>query len=301
MTSTYLAAVCLWLIGLGPGSCDDLYFIDAHSQVDTEIGLDEVLKLMDGAGITRTILSARGRRDAEDIAELAESHPDRITAAVRTKSRHYFKNSGKYYKKLEDQLNDGRFGAMAELLLYHAQKGDNAPEVKLFPGDAQVQAAVSAACKRGWPVIVHIEFAALSSGARKRYWAVLKEFLNDSANCPVALIHMGQLYADDVRAALSRHPNLYFLTSHSNPIATGRSQQPWINMFDNRDLAPAWVEIMIAHPDRFIFAVDNVWEDQWRNGYREQVDLWRRALGNLPPQIAHAIAHGNAEKLWKLR
>jgi len=300
-TSTYLAAACLWLIGLSPGFCDDLYFIDAHSQVDTEIELDEVLKLMDGAGITRTILSARGRRDAEDIAGLAESHPDRITAAVRTKSRHYFENNGKYYKKLADQLNDGRFGAMAELLLYHAQKGDMAPEVKLFPGDAQVQAALNAARERGWPVIIHIEFAALSSGARKRYWAALKELLDDNPNYPVALIHMGQLYADDVRASLARHPNLYYLTSHSNPIATGRSRQPWINMFDKNDLAKEWVEVMISYPDHFIFAVDNVWDGQWRNGYREQVDLWRRALGKLPSQVAHAVAHGNAEKLWKLK
>ena len=32
----------------------------------------------------------------------------------------------------------------------------------------------------------------------------------------------------------------------------------------------------------------------------QQVDLWRKALGKLPDEVAHAVAHGNAERLWKL-
>ena len=45
---------------------------------------------------------------------------------------------------------------------------------------------------------------------------------------------------------------------------------------------------------------DNVFEEHWGRLYVEQVALWREALATLPRDVAHAIAHRNAERLWKL-
>ena len=55
----------------------------------------------------------------------------------------------------------------------------------------------------------------------------------------------------------------------------------------------------MAHPDRFVFALDNVWPEHWEEFYLEQMKYWRNALADLPADVAHAIAHGNAERLWK--
>ena len=55
----------------------ELYFIDAHSQVDGGIEKDEVIQRMNAAGIQKTILSSRGNRRAFDIADWAEIYPDR--------------------------------------------------------------------------------------------------------------------------------------------------------------------------------------------------------------------------------
>jgi predicted TIM-barrel fold metal-dependent hydrolase len=277
-----------------------LYFVDAHSQVDHNIALESVVSLMKEAGVKTTILAARGKREPREIANLAEKYPGRVVAAVRTKGKPYQRNSSDYYRELSEQLDSGRFGAMAEVLLYHARKGGKADKVMVFPDDERVAAAFEGARKRGWPFVLHIEFASLGGGKRKQYWAALKRFLARHSDHPVVLIHMGQLDASRVEKLIDACPNVYFLTSHSNPVATGRSGQPWVNMFSNGVLAPEWEALLVARRERFIFALDNVWAEQWRKGYREQVLLWRQALDELPPDVAAAVAHGNAESLWNL-
>ena len=71
-------------------------------------------------------------------------------------------------------------------------------------------------------------------------------------------------------------------------------------MFDGDDLTAAWKELIIAHPDRFVFALDNVWYRHWNAFYLEQARQWRGALSQLPSSVARAVAHGNAERLWNL-
>ena len=76
----------------------------------------------------------------------------------------------------------------------------------------------------------------------------------------------------------------------------------WIEMFDGSSLKPAWRKLITDHPDRFVFALDNVWGKHWndRDYYVYQVALWRKALGELPSAVANAVTHGNSERLWKL-
>ena len=281
--------------------CEEIYFVDAHSQVDHNIELEDIVQLMKEAGVKKTILAARGQRKSKEIADLAEAYPEQIIASVRTKSIYYKRNTNKYYKKLSKQVNSGRFNAMAELLLFHAQKGELAEEVVIYPDDERVNAAFEGARENGWPFVLHIEFSSLIGNQRDKYFTALTSFLEKHSDYPVALIHMGQLDVTEVKRLIDKHNNIYFLTSHSNPIALARSNQPWISMFEHNVLAPEWEALIVASPKRFVFSLDNVWSDQWRNGYKEQVSLWRNALGKLPQDVAHAVSHGNAESLWKLK
>lgn len=300
-TSSTLVVSLFFLFWSAGAHSEELYFVDAHSQVDQNIDLESIVALMKDAGIKKTILAARGKRRSKEVAELAETYPDQIVASVRTKSKYYKRNTKKYYKKQSKQVNSGRFNAMAELLLYHAQKGDRADEVVIYPDDERVNAAFIAARENGWPFVLHIEFASLTGSRRNTFFTKMEAFLEQYSDHPIVLIHMGQLDVTDVKRLINKHTNIYFFTSHSNPIAVARSNQPWINMFENNALAQEWKSLIIAHRKRFIFAIDNVWPEQWRNGYKEQVSLWRGALNNLPPDVAHAVAHGNAEALWKLK
>jgi hypothetical protein len=72
-------------------------------------------------------------------------------------------------------------------------------------------------------------------------------------------------------------------------------------MFDGRNLSADWKQLMIKHPDRFIMGFDMVFPEMWGQFYLGQVALWREAIKQLPVEVAHAFAHGNAERLWHLR
>jgi len=71
-------------------------------------------------------------------------------------------------------------------------------------------------------------------------------------------------------------------------------------MFRGSALASEWRELLIQFPDRFILAFDNVWPENWSHAYVEHAQFWRSALAGLPVDVARAIAHGNAERLWKI-
>ncbi len=281
-----------------------LPIIDAHSQADQKIELEEILALMDEAGVSRTILSPWGGRHLKELTAFVKRHPQRITPALRTKGGIYRSNKlGKYKRFLDKQAASPRFGAMGEILLYHAKKevrgGEGSYSLQVVPpDDPRVRAALALALKRHWPFVVHVEFA--EAGAdRGVFMAKLEDMLRANPAHPFALIHMGQLEAKEAGRLIDGHPNIHFITSHATP-DFARSGYAFTNMFDGQDLAPQWKALMVRHKDRFVLGFDNVFARNWRNSYVQQVRLWRRALMKLPVDVAHAVAHRNAERLWRL-
>lgn len=289
----------------------DVPMIDAHSQVDEHISLDEILGLMDQAGVARTILAPRGQRRPEELLAFAARHPGRITPAVRTKGGAYLKGPREFERFLARQIQAGQFGAMSEILLWHAEKkgapavtrgpghSGAPPQVIVSPDDARVHLALGAAKRKRWPLVVHIEFAAMGDD-RDSFMNRFERLLRGHPDHPFVLMHMGQLDAKEVRRLIENHTNLRFNTAMSNPIATQRSAEPLVNLFEGTRLAPEWRELVVAYPDRFILGFDNVFAGHWRALYVDQVALWRRALRALPERVARAVAHANAEALWRL-
>lgn len=283
-------------------TAQELYFVDAHSQIDHEVeSLALVLKRMDEAGVHKTILATRGRRPHSDIADMAAMYPERIVGAIRTKGGIYRDNNPKFYKKLRKRVRSGNYSAMAEILIYHAQKGSKAGEVDVPLTDPRVDAVLQACLEQGWPMYLHIEFSSLYGNKRKDTMQGLERFVDAQAGHPFVLTHMGQLDTNEVKPLLERHSNLYFMVAHTNPVLTSKSNQPWTDMFDGDFLKDEWKQLMGQYPGRFIFALDNVWERHWQEFYPEQMEVWRKALAELPNEVAHKFAHGNAERLWRLK
>lgn len=294
--------VCSGDVGVSqPVAAGELYFVDAHSQVDEDVSdLELIIQRMDAAGVYRTILTARSGRKPGEVAEFATRHPKRIVPSVRIKSDAFDKNPVKWRKSVQEQLSSGRFRAMAEILLYHAKKGNKAPEVKAYPEDDRVKFVLAAAVELGWPFVVHIEFASLSRTERERFMAGLETLLREHPELPFLLNHMGQLQPPEAARLIKAHANFHLLTAHTTSAITRESREPWTRMFEGERLVPAWKELMLAHPDRFVFALDNVWYQHWDAFYLEQVNQWRKALADMPLSVASAFAHGNAERLWRL-
>ena len=71
-------------------------------------------------------------------------------------------------------------------------------------------------------------------------------------------------------------------------------------MFDGDTLSANWKQLMIEHPARLILGFDMVWYWDWDQIYQPHITLWRKAMAELPLEVAHACAHSNAERLWCL-
>lgn len=293
-----LGAACIALLATD-ARADAIPIIDAHSQLPAPGVVDKVIPLMDRAGVRRTILSFRGKGKAGHVLGLAESHRGRITASVKAKGKRWLKGDSKFFKGIKKQLGAGDFGAMGELLFYHAAKGNKAPEWKVLPTDKQARFMLDLARRKGWPVVTHMEFASMGSN-RDKWMGHLEALLSGNRDLVFPLIHMAQLKPNEAGRLLSTHPNVYFITSHANPIKTSKSKQPWTDMFAGEILSPAWKALVVKYPGRFIVGFDNVWEKDWGQFYLDQVGLWRKVLADLPHDVAHAIAHKNAERLWHL-
>jgi len=286
------------------GAANVLPIIDAHSQFDEGVSAAQLIDYAARAGVTQVLLSARGRVTTAQVLNLGSTHSSCIVPSVRTKGRAFDENRPGYYTLLDEQFKEPAFRAMSEIILVHAPKGKRAPEVNVAADTPQVKEAIQRAIAKGWPVVLHYEFrwltTAYGTGARAKRMAELKTLVSQHPQQRFALIHMAQLDASDAAELLAAHPNLVFLTSHANTLVSIESRQPWTNMFSGEELAPEWKVLILRHPDRFVLALDNVWPEHWSEKYVQQVELWRKALGKLPDGVAHAVAHGNAERLWKL-
>jgi predicted TIM-barrel fold metal-dependent hydrolase len=265
---------------------------------------------MDRGGIACVILSSKGPLTARELVSFALKYPGRILPAVRTKCRAYRENKVKGFEDfLKKQINMPQFGAMAEVLLYHAQKGINqirAPEVIVFPDDKRVQTALKVAQKRNWPFILHIEFRRAGSLAGE-FMTKFEALLDKHANYPFVLIHMGQLNHSEVERLIAAHTNIYFITSHSTYIAASPITEVKMaddyrtNMFDGKQLTAQWKRILKKYPERFVLGFDNVWPEHWSQYYLDQIKIWRGVFKELPRDVAHALAHRNAERLWHFK
>jgi predicted TIM-barrel fold metal-dependent hydrolase len=180
--------------------------------------------------------------------------------------------------------------------------GDMVPEFDLPIEAPQVQAVLKMALARNWPFVAHYEFRSLNKERYAARMKELKDLLRAHPDHPIVLIHMGQLRADEAAGLISEFRNIYFMTSHANPVfeAVGGGYG-WTKLFEGRKLAPAWKKLAVANPDRFILAFDCVLKRHWQpQFYLAQAKLWQEALADLPTDAAHAIAHRNAERLWAL-
>jgi len=280
-----------------------LYFVDVHTQVSPEVELNNILTQTSANNVAKSILSARGGLSSTDITDFAQQNPDKIVAMIKVKGRAYSDNSPSYFTTLQSRADSGLYGAIGEVMIYHAEKRNGAaPEVKVPLTDDRVTAALNVAKTYGWPLILHIEFASLSNTEFATTLQALNTFLTTHASHPIALIHMGQLESNDVETLLSEHSNVFFITSHSNPVSIASSNQPWTNMFSGDSLAPEWERLLLAYPDRLIFALDNVWPEHWEaDHYARQIATWKKALTYIPPEVVKVFAHGNAERLWGIK
>ncbi len=272
--------------------------VDVHSQVDEDTDLSSLVPMLDSGGVSYVLLSTRFDQPSSEIHALAGKHPDRIVPAAKTKTKALMKSREGADQIFREEWQSYPYRAMAEVIMWHAAKsGVGAGQAVIEPDSPRLLPLLEASRKAKIPFMAHIEFAMLRSG-KAAYMAKFKALLDANKDVNFGLIHMGQLDAEEAEQLLSSHPNVFLITSHSNPVTYNESVLPWTRLIEGEAFAPRWRPVIERFPDRFVLAFDNVFHFQWRKSFLPQVALWRKVLNTVPDELAHRIAHGNAERLW---
>lgn len=279
--------------------------IDAHNQYDGTFRLEDILRFMDSYGIGRMILAPAAKADDRALVEFGAQHADRLTVAVRTKDRRLIRNANP--QGIVAEVQKGGYGAFEELLLWHGDKSDrkgvaesqvSGGEITLDIDGPAVRVLVDIARRQNWPMIPHIEFAA--AGAKSaELMTQFEALLAANRDVPFGLIHLGQLDEPKARRLIELHPNVFFLVSQATDPRTASIGMTTI--FNAQGvLKRDWQALIVAHPDRFVLSFDAFSGRMWPEQMARETAIWRAALTKLPPEIAHAVGHGNAERLWRL-
>lgn len=150
-------------------------------------------------------------------------------------------------------------------------------EFHVFGDDAstpQVGRIVALAAKHGLWLHAHCDEAAL------------KHLLAHDPGARVIWAHVGFSPPPAVVAEyLDRHRNLIGELSYRADVAPGGR------------LAPEWRALFLRYPDRFVVGSDTWTNARWAQ-YGEIMSGYRAWLAQLPPAVASAIAHRNAERLF---
>jgi predicted TIM-barrel fold metal-dependent hydrolase len=100
------------------------------------------------------------------------------------------------------------------------------------------------------------------------------------------------------RELLSRNPNLFMSLRLS-----GAAPAPFFALAPNKNLKPIWLALFRDYPDRFVIGTDFFHAPPAGSHIgvgEELLQNYRATLAQMPPELAIAIAHGNAEKIYRL-
>ncbi len=246
----------------------DLPVFDAHIHYNREAwglySVDEALAILDQAGVRKAFVSST---PDEGTLMLYQRAPERIVPSLRM------------YRTGGDQVTWTRDRSLLPEIDERLQTDipfRGIGEFHLFTGQAESvvpRAIVAIAGDRKLILHAHADARAL------------EELLRGGPDVSVLWAHAGMTETPEtVQRMLDTHPNVWVeLALRSDVAPEGR-------------LDPRWRSLFERYPDRFMIGTDTWIPSQWTRlpSLMSDVRVWLRQL---PPELAQAIAHTNAERV----
>ena len=241
------------------------YSRDAWSVYDA----DAVFRILDAAGVDRALVSS-----TPDDGTLALFGENQRRVVPELRPYHGDFHAGNWYRApeivgyLEERLANGIYRGIGE---FHLHNDDDARTPTM-------QQVAALAVARDIPLHVH-------SGA-----GPVDALFSIEPGLKILWAHAGFVEpADVVGAMLDRYANLWSEVSfRAHDIAPGGR------------LSEAWRQLFARHPDRFMIGSDTYVTERW-SVYGSLIDEHRNWLDQLPADIAKAIAHENAERVFGVK
>jgi hypothetical protein len=188
-------------------------------------------------------------------------------------------------------LKDGRFKGIGEIHVNTLNSAPMTPGVrrKLPLDSPTIKAIFDLARKYKVAVDFHIEWDSDTVEQLDRMLSLYPSVTFKVAHCGKTSS------ADDIRAIMSKYPNLYCDLS-SRPGAHRYHDSKEVIFTENGFEQDGWRKLIEDYSDRFTVGVDDV--GSWNN-YAVVVNTIRKGLlANLSPEVAERVAYKNADRLY---
>ena len=306
----------------GSSYAADIYngtLVDAHSQKGKLISSEEVSEHINKSDVDLTLLSFRGghRKIFNTFLAIDEQTKNKVRFLLPTKLGGHSKGVPlptviERLKRFQNKAidKDIEYAGFAEILVQHAPHDNKYLQWDGINYDLYnegIGTIINFIIDDGKPVILHVELNDYEKDSKKILTQLI-ELSEKYPNTNFMLIHMGQVEFSEAVLIVNQTNNIHFITSLADNEVENRikrmtkvsSQTGFINLFERDDsIQQKWVDLMNAHPKRFVLAVDRVFAGSWLK-YKDKIHLWRKALAKLDKQSSVLIACGNANEYFKL-
>ncbi len=267
----HLLLLACALFARAAAAADPLPIFDAHlhynREPDYHFSLDKVLALLREQRISGVLASSRPN---DGTRLLAEAKPPGLQVVpfirpyvVRGDMQSWF-GDPKMYALIEREYQRGYYRGIGEFHLYG-------------------QAAASPWVKKTVDFSVAHRLVLHAHTDEE----ALEILFSHAPNARIIWAHTGFSTAPDkVAAYLERYPGLWCELSYRTGLTDRQGR-----------LSPEWRNLFERFPGRFLLGSDT-WIDARWDSYGDIMSEYRGWLTQLPPAVAHRIAHGNAEALF---
>ncbi len=285
-----------------------LPLIDAHNHIIPGLAVENIISLMDQAGVRKVVLMANRIPDPPPIGwednlvlQAYEKYPQRIIPFLTTVrgGRGIFTDSA-FVAYAESQLKAGKFKGLGEFMIRHygisGSAAEAAPDLKIPADSPWVQEMMRLGAKYNVPLLIHME-------TTPDTLAALDRALLANPNTKVIWAHQTPLkmgggpepqYArqgdpNQLATLLDKHPNLFA------DIAVGYETL----FFEPRDrqLPESWRNLYEKYNGRFVIGMDMATSVGWDQYYLPRTSAMRYWLSQLSSDAARKLAYENFERI----
>jgi len=324
-------------LAAGQAQAAPAYLIDTHVHIDPPVGVyngvPAAIASMDRFGIRQIVLMSppqpRLRENSYDFDALRfarEKYPGRIFPAAggttlnamihQTPPAAVTDAVMQKFRAEASRLAAQGAAAFGEIAVHHlsmAGMGPNHPYEATAADHPLLLLLADIAAESGVPIDLHIDLVPqdMTLPPRPIYnpanpaqltenLSGFERLLDHNPNAKIVWAHagtdpLGTRTPAVQRALLTRHKNL----SMSLRPARG-GPPPMLALDESRQLKPEWRALIAEFPDRFVLGSDYFHGAGGRGVDEAEFENFWRLVCALPDPVAEAVAHGNAERLYRL-
>lgn len=294
-----------------------LSIVDAHGHLNGDMSVEQLIGLMDQAGVSRTVLMARyykskrgmGYASDELALEYSKKYPGRFIPFIAGQrgalhdQRRWLEPdyiAEDFLKEVETKLKSEDFYGIGELIICHYAydrgDGQGGGEHDIPVDTPLMRHLADLAGRYRGPLLIHAE-------GEPEVVSGMDSLLNYNPKTRVIWAHnCGRSSVEVIRKMLTGHPNLYCDLGGMLNAGYGRywpKRTPWMFLIEDGSyhFYPEMKTLYEAFPERFLIGTDCAHTPALKN-YLKRVKRFRELLSELSPETARRLAFQNAEELF---